>query len=82
LLHTIIQYGDNVLAEFFEKYLLHTIHSYLAYKSSVDEQFKKWLGMGIDISEMAQRSLAGMNPLQTIFEQFSEAAKAEEKNEN
>ena len=47
LLHTIIQYGDNLLVEFFENYLQQTIDSYLTYKSSVDEQFKKWLAMGL-----------------------------------
>jgi polyhydroxyalkanoate synthesis repressor PhaR len=73
LLHLIIQYGDNVLLEFFEKHLQQTIQGYLAHKRSVDEQFKKWLDMGMDFSEMAQKSLSQANPLQNIFEQFSNA---------
>jgi polyhydroxyalkanoate synthesis repressor PhaR len=81
LLHTIIQYGDNILLEFFEKYLQQTINSYLTYKSSVDEQFKRWLSMGMDISEMAQKSLTEMNPLQSVFEQFSKASKTGKKDD-
>ncbi len=36
VLHLIIQYGDNVLAEFLEKYLKLTIQNYLDYKSVFD----------------------------------------------
>jgi len=79
LLHLIIQYGDNVLLEFFEKHLQQTIQGYLMHKRSVDEQFKKWLDMGMDFSEMAQKSFTQANPLQNIFEQFSNASKAEKK---
>jgi len=46
LLHLIIQYGDNVLNEFFEKYLQQTITNYLAFRSAFDEQFSKWLDLG------------------------------------
>ncbi len=41
LLHLIIRHGDNLLEEFFEKYLEQTIKNYIAYKGAVDEQFKK-----------------------------------------
>ena len=41
LLHLIIQHGENVLEEFFDKYFEQTLKNYLAYKSLVDEQFKK-----------------------------------------
>ena len=82
LLHTIIQYGDNVLVEFFEKYLQQTINSYLTYKSSVDAQFKKWLSMGMDISEVAQKSMARMNPLQSVFEQYSKTSSKPGKKED
>ncbi len=72
LLHIIIQYGDNVLVEFFEKHLQQILKSYLTYKRSVDDQFKKWLEMGVDISHTAQRGFAELNPLQSIFDQFTE----------
>jgi len=67
LLHSVIRYGENVLGEFFEKHLDQTIHSYLAYKSQVDEQFKRWLEMGMDWSSIAQKSMTGFGPIQTMF---------------
>jgi polyhydroxyalkanoate synthesis repressor PhaR len=81
-LHVAIQYGDNVLMEFFEKYLQQTIKSYLAYKSSVDEQFKKWLDMGMDISEMTPKSVGRMNPFQSVFEQLSKATQTGKKKDH
>ena len=71
LLHMIIRYGENVLREFFENYLEQTVNAYLAYKSKMDKQFKKWLEFGMDYSEMAQKSMTGLNPLQSFFDQFS-----------
>jgi len=83
LLHLIIQYGDNVLLEFFEKHLQQAIQGYLAYRNSVDVQFKKWMDMGMDVSEMAQKSFSRVNPLQNLFEQFSKASKTgKEKDRN
>ncbi len=70
LLHMIIRYGENVLQEFFENYLEQTINAYVAYKKQADEQFKKWLEVGMDISGMAQQSLTRLNPFQTIFDQL------------
>ena len=73
LLHMIIRYGENVLHEFFENYLEQTIIAYVAYKGKADEQFKKWLEMGVDLSGMAQQSLNRLNPFQTFFDQFSQS---------
>lgn len=73
LLYLIIRYGET-LSEFFDKYLELTFKNYLAYKASVDEQFKKWLTLGMDFSTMAQKSLEnvyGFNP----FAGFDAAAK-------
>jgi len=67
LLHLFIQYGQNVLEEFFEKYLEQTINGYITYKSTVDEQFKKWLDLGMDISGTTQKMMTGMTPFQTFF---------------
>lgn len=64
LLYLIIRYGET-LSEFFENYLELTFKNYLAYKASVDEQFKKWLTLGMDFSTMAQKNLEnlfGYNP--------------------
>jgi polyhydroxyalkanoate synthesis repressor PhaR len=79
LLHTIIQYGDNALVEFFDKHLQQTISAYLAYKSSVDEQFKQWLGMGMNLSRMSGEGMPGMNPLHSIFENFAGRRETDEE---
>jgi len=70
LLHMIIRYGENVLHEFFENYLEQTINAYVTYKSKADEQFKKWLEVGVDLSEMSQQSLTRLNPFQAFFDKF------------
>lgn len=72
LLHLIIQYGDNVLVEFFDKYLQQIIQTYLDYKQSMDKQFKRWLDLGTGITEATQQSLQTLNPFQNFFEGFSE----------
>jgi polyhydroxyalkanoate synthesis repressor PhaR len=71
VLHLIIQYGDNVLGEFFEKYLQQMIQTYLAHKHAVDDQFKKWLEMGQNFSNTAQKTMAGFSPFKSFFDQFS-----------
>jgi polyhydroxyalkanoate synthesis repressor PhaR len=50
LLSLIIQYGENVLAEFFEKYLLQIVKMYIRYRKAFDHQFKNWLDLGLDLS--------------------------------
>lgn len=75
LLHTIIRYGENVLVEFFQHHLENTIQSYLAYKSQVDEQFQRWLKLGMDWSSIARKSVTGMGPFQNVFD-----AKRQDKN--
>ena len=70
LLHVIIRYGENVLHEFFENYLEQTINAYVAYKREVDQQFQKWLEVGMDLSGMAQQSINQLNPFQAFFEQL------------
>jgi polyhydroxyalkanoate synthesis repressor PhaR len=81
LLHLIIQYGEGVLEEFFDKYLQQTIENYLAYKRSVDEQFRKWLDMGADLSDMAQKTMQGIAPLQSFFEPLSSPKAKQKKKE-
>jgi len=54
LLHLIIEYGEDVLREFFEKYLELTIKNYLNYKMTLDEQFKRWLDIGSNLSGLSQ----------------------------
>ena len=62
LLHMIIRYGDNVLGEFFEKYLELISKNYLSYKNKVDDQYKMWLDFGMNMSEMSKQSMTGIPP--------------------
>lgn len=82
LLHMIIRYGENVLHEFFENYLEQTVNAYVAYKSQADEQFRKWLEMGMDLTGMAQQSLTRLNPFQAFFDQFRVSKTPGKKNED
>jgi polyhydroxyalkanoate synthesis repressor PhaR len=79
VLHLIIQYGDNILGDFFEKYLQQMITTYVAHKNAVDDQFKKWLEMGFDYSTMAQKTMTGFTPFKSFFDQFSEMTDREKK---
>jgi polyhydroxyalkanoate synthesis repressor PhaR len=73
LLHLIICYGDNVLSDFFEKYLQQVINNYLYQKSMFDEQFSKMLDLGIDISGMAQKTMKDMSPLKPFMDFFDQS---------
>jgi polyhydroxyalkanoate synthesis repressor PhaR len=79
VLHLIIQYGDNILGDFFEKYLQQMITTYVAHKNAADEPFKKWLEMGLDYSTMAQKTMTDFTPFKSFFEQFSAMADREKK---
>jgi polyhydroxyalkanoate synthesis repressor PhaR len=70
LLHLIIQYGDNLLGEFFEKYFFQTLNTFVTHKQTVDSQFQQWLEMGMNMSKMAHTSMAGINPFQSFFDSF------------
>ena len=79
LLHLIIQYGENILEEFFEKYLGQTIKNYISYKAAFDEQFEKWLNLGTNLSQAGQKTMGGMTPFQAFFQQFSDSEETKEK---
>jgi polyhydroxyalkanoate synthesis repressor PhaR len=80
-LYLIIRYGETVLSEFFEKYLEQTFKNYLAYKVAVDEQFRNWLDLGVDLSNMAQKSMEGLAPLKPFVRPFSPSATPKEGKE-
>lgn len=82
LLHLIIRYGENVLQEFFNKYLQQIITNYLEFKKAMDEQFSKWLDMGIDYSDMAQKTLTGLTPFNSFFNQFAKKPGDTDKKED
>ncbi len=67
LLHLTIRYGSTVLQEFFDKHLQEAIQSYLQYRQAFNDQFSKWLNMGMNYSEMAQKAMKDL----TAFPGFS-----------
>jgi polyhydroxyalkanoate synthesis repressor PhaR len=71
LLHLIIQYGENILNEFFQKYLEQVLKSYLSYRTVTDSQFKKWLDRDIDYS--------AINPFKPFFDIFPSPPDSPEK---
>lgn len=81
LLHLIIQYGGNILQEFFDNHLQQTLQNYLLYKKTADEQFGKWLEMGMDFSAMAQKNIGRLNPFQQVFDQFGTPQKTPDNEE-
>jgi polyhydroxyalkanoate synthesis repressor PhaR len=72
LLYLIIQYGENVLSEFFEKYLEHTIKNYLLFRGFADDQYKKWLDLGDNYSQINPQAVANLSPFKSLFELFPE----------
>ncbi len=79
LLHLIIQYGDNILGEFFEKYLQQMIQAYIAHKHAADKQFQNWLDMGFDFSKMAQEAITDVTPFKSLFDPFSFTSEKKKK---
>jgi len=80
LLHLIIQYGETVLKDFFEKYLQQTIENYLAYKATFDEQFRNWLDLSMDLSDATQKTMTDLlTPYKSLFDLFSASQETKEK---
>ena len=80
LLHLIIRYGNNLLGEFFEKYLHQIFQNFVTHKQAMDGQFQQWIEMGLNMSQSAQKNFPGLNPFQTFFDPFGgEHQKKDEK---
>lgn len=75
LLHLLIEYGETVLSEFFEMYLELTIKNYLTYKTAFDEQFRKWLDLGGNLSALAQKNIPSFPPFPSLVDLFADSAK-------
>jgi polyhydroxyalkanoate synthesis repressor PhaR len=82
LLVLIIRYGDNILQEFFEKYLEQTVKNYLAYRGEMDRQFGKWLELSKGFSDMAGKALSGIEPFRSMFEKASSPDKGRLSGDN
>jgi len=81
-LHLVIQHGEKVLREFFEKYLGLTIKNYLFYKAAFDEQFERWLDVGKNFSTIAQKTLPAATPRESLFDLFLSPGKRDEKKDS
>lgn len=79
MLHLIIRYGNNLLGEFFEKYLHQIFQNFITHKQAMDGQFQQWIEMGLNMSHAAQKSFSGINPFQSFFESFGRGASTKEK---
>jgi polyhydroxyalkanoate synthesis repressor PhaR len=67
VLHMMIRYGDNVLSEFFDRYLQPILQNYMTHKSAFDRHFQQWVGMGAEFTEMARRAATGFGPFSPFF---------------
>ena len=72
LLHLVIQFGENLLHEFFEKYLEKTMENYLVYRKTMDDQVHAYLDMGMDFSNLAEKTLKDMESLNIFSETFKQ----------
>lgn len=72
LLHLVIQFGENLLHEFFDKYLEKTMESYLIYRKTMDDQVNAYLDMGMDFSNLAEKTLKDMESMNIFKETFQQ----------
>jgi polyhydroxyalkanoate synthesis repressor PhaR len=82
LLYLIIQYGENVLTDFFEKYLEQTIRNYLLFRNMADDQFKKWLEYGENYTKVTPHAMTGLSAFQPLFDLFAPKAENSELKED
>jgi polyhydroxyalkanoate synthesis repressor PhaR len=82
LLYLIIQYGENVLTDFFEKYLEQTIKNYLLLHNMADDQFKKWLEYGESYSKMNPQTMADLSPFKSIIDLFAATSKTNQQKDD
>ncbi len=77
LLHLVIQFGESHLHEFFDQYLEKTIENYLAYRKNIEDQVNAYFGMGMDFSNIAEKTFRDMDSfnvfLDTIKQQKNNA---------
>jgi polyhydroxyalkanoate synthesis repressor PhaR len=68
VLHLIIRYGDNALGEFFEKYFQKTLQNYLETKKAFDQQFGKWLDMGMELPKRMPDMMSGASSIEGMMD--------------
>lgn len=70
LLHTVIQYGDNLLDEFFENYLQKSMKNFIEYKATATTQYDKWLELAEGMKGLSYKPADGTQLYQELFEKF------------
>ena len=73
LLHLVIQFGENLLHDFFEKYLEKTMENYLIYRKAMDDQVTTYLDMGMDFSSLAEKTLKDMESMNIFSDAFKQS---------
>ncbi|MEQ8214379.1 MAG: polyhydroxyalkanoate synthesis regulator DNA-binding domain-containing protein [Smithellaceae bacterium] len=71
MLYLIIQYGETVLSEFFEKYLEQIVKNYLLFRNMADDQYQKWLDLSTTYSQVSPQTLKSLLPFKSLFDAFS-----------
>ena len=82
LLYLIIKYGENVLTDFFEKYLEQIIKNYLLFHNMADDQFKKWLEYSESYSKITPQTISGLPPFKPLFDLFAVTTKKNQKKDD
>ncbi|MEQ8181347.1 MAG: polyhydroxyalkanoate synthesis regulator DNA-binding domain-containing protein [Smithellaceae bacterium] len=80
MLYLIIQYGETVLSEFFEKYLEQIVKNYLLFRNMADDQYQKWLDLSTTYSQVSPQTLNSLLPFKSLFNAFSGNMDATAKN--
>ena len=70
LLHLAIQFGENELHDFFDKYLEKTMENYLTYRKAMDSQVSTYLDMGMDFSSLAKKTIKDLESMNIFTETF------------
>jgi polyhydroxyalkanoate synthesis repressor PhaR len=70
LLHLVIQFGENLLHDFFDKYLEKTMENYLVYRKTMDDQVHAYLDMGMDLSNLAEKTMKDMESMNIFTDTF------------
>ncbi|MBA4368311.1 MAG: transcriptional regulator [Desulfobacterium sp.] len=71
VLHLIIQYGDNLLGEFFEKHFHPSIQNYIKARGMFEEQFKKWIDLSMDLSGIKSNPMKDNFQLKSFMDLFT-----------
>lgn len=72
LLHLVIQFGENLLHDFFEKYLEKTMENYLIYRKAMDDQVATYLDMGMDFTTLTEKTLKDMESMNIFSKTFKD----------